>query len=44
MSKAFSSQAWLYMLVTSAFGRLRQEDLKFKVSLSYRERPVSKKS
>jgi hypothetical protein len=34
---------WWYTSVISAFGRLRQENLEFQISLSYRVRPSLKK-
>jgi hypothetical protein len=38
-----SSQAWWFTTVILAFGRLRQEDHKFEVSLGYIVRPYLKK-
>jgi hypothetical protein len=42
MNKENDSWAWWYMPVTLTPGRLRQEDLKFKISLGYTRRPCLK--
>jgi hypothetical protein len=34
--------AWWDMLIVPVLGRMRQENVEFKASLGYKERPVSK--